>query len=114
MRSYTGYRLLTNEMKKQLASSSKARLQSDPQLKRLQKEVARFKKIRDRKSVSLNEKQRLKEYYDEKSAADKVEALMDDSDKTNKKQTAKKDALLQETLRIAAEYSTLLNAGKVE
>ncbi|MBO5923233.1 MAG: carboxy terminal-processing peptidase, partial [Lentisphaeria bacterium] len=114
MRSYTGYRLLTNEMKKQLASSSKARLQSDPQLKRLQKEVARFKKIRDRKSVSLNEKQRLKEYYDEKSAADKVEAPMDDSDKTNKKQTAKKDALLQETLRIAAEYSTLLNAGKVE
>ena len=39
---------------------------------------------------------------------------MDDSDKTNKKQTAKNDVLLQETLRIAAEYSTLLNAGKVE
>ena len=113
-RSLMGYRLLTAEMKNQLAASSQKRLQSDPQFRKFKKDIERFKKIRDRKSVSLNEKQRLKEYYDEKAAADKMEDLMDDSDKSSGKKKDKNDLLLQETLRIAAEYSTLLNAGKVE
>ncbi len=112
MNSFSGYRLLTNSVKKQLALSSQLRLKNDPQLKRLQKDIERFKKIRDRKSVSLNEKQRLKEYYDEKAAADKVEAMLDDSDKKSGKKSAQSDVLLQETLRIAAEYSCILNAGK--
>ena len=112
MRSFMGYRLLTNEMKEKLNQSSKLRQQSDPALLRLQKEIQRFKKIRDRKTVSLNEKQRLKEYYDEKAAADKVEVLMESADKSNSKKSAQKDTLLQETLRIAAEYAVLLNAGR--
>ena len=112
MRSFMGYRLLTNEIKEKLNQSSKLRQQSDPALLRLQKEIQRFKKIRDRKTVSLNEKQRLKEYYDEKAAADKVEALMESADKSNSKKSAQKDTLLQETLRIAAEYTVLLNAGR--
>lgn len=113
IRSYMGYRLLNGNIKKQLASSSKQRMQSDPQLKKMQKDIERFKKIRDRKSVSLNEKQRLQEYYDEKAAADKVEDLMVESDK-NQQKKSKNDPLLQETLRIAAEYSALLNAGNTK
>ena len=112
MRSFTGYRMLTKEIKDKLAASSNLRLKSDPALLRLQKDAERFKQIRDRKSVSLNEKQRLKEYYDEKAASDQMEKIMENTDKTTDKKSAKNDTLLQETLRIAAEYSTLLNAGK--
>lgn len=112
MRSYTGYRMLTKEVKDKLAASSKLRFQTDPALLRLQKDAERFKNIRNRKSVSLNEKQRLKEYYDEKAAADQMEDIMEKSDKTTGKKAAESDTLLQETLRIAAEYSTLVNAGK--
>ena len=75
MRSFTGYRLLTGEVKEQLAKSSQSRFKKDPALLRFLKDAERFKKIRDRKSVSLNEKQRLKEYYDEKAAAEKMEDL---------------------------------------
>lgn len=112
MRSFTGYRLLTGEVKEQLAKSSQSRFKKDPALLRFLKDAERFKKIRDRKSVSLNEKQRLKEYYDEKAAADQMEKLIENQDKTTNKKSAGKDVLLQETLRIAAEYSTLLNSGK--
>ena len=110
----SGYRQLTDDVKKQLAAASKKRFQNDPQLPQVRKDIERFKKIRDRKSVSLNEKQRLKEYYDEKAAADKVEDIMDESDKSSSRKKEKNDPLLQETLRIAAEYSILQKkeAGK--
>ena len=99
---------------KLLDNSSKLRLKQDNGLIKLQKDIERFEKIRSRKSVSLNEKQRLKEYYDEKAAADKVEALMHESEKSSDKKKAPKDLLLQETLRIAAEYCSLLNSGKTK
>ena len=114
LRSYMGYRLLTSGMIKQLDNSSKLRLKQDNGLIKLQKDIERFEKIRSRKSVSLNEKQRLKEYYDEKAAADKVEALMHESEKSSDKKKAPEDLLLQETLRIAAEYCSLLNSGKTK
>ncbi len=106
-----GFVPLDNKVKSTLAQRSAQRLKSVPALVRLQKEIERFKAIRERKTVSLNEKQRLKEYYDEKAAADRLEELMDPAEKKNKK-SGKNDVLLNETLVIAAEYAGLQKSGK--
>ena len=108
----SGFRPVDAAVKDQLLTNMRRRWQKQPHLLALQKEIERFKTIRNRREVSLNEAQRLKEYYDEKAAADQMEKLIENQDKTTNKKSAGKDVLLQETLRIAAEYSTLLNSGK--
>ena len=104
--SLQGYKHVSSSVLQQLKKSSNLRWQHDPVLKRYAADVERFKKVRERKEVSLNEKQRLKEYYDEKAAADRVEELLMAGESGSKK-PVKQDPLLLETLKIAAEYASL-------
>ena len=104
--SLQGYKHVSSSVLQQLKKSSNLRWQHDPVLKRYAADVERFKKVRARKEVSLNEKQRLKEYYDEKAAADRVEELLMAGESGSKK-PVKQDPLLLETLKIAAEYASL-------
>jgi len=96
------------ELLRQLRQQSMQRFKEVADLKLLQQDIARFKSIRDRKEVSLNEKQRLKEYYDEKAAADRMEEMMDGQDSKNKKKK-QRDLLLREAVNIAAETARLQN-----
>lgn len=96
------------ELLRQLQQQSMQRFKELADLKILQQDIARFKSIRDRKEVSLNEKQRLKEYYDEKAAADRMEEMMDGQDSKNKKKK-QRDLLLREAVNIAAETARLQN-----
>jgi len=98
----SGFRPVDAAVKDQLLTNMRRRWQKQPHLLALQKEIERFKTIRNRREVSLNEAQRLKEYYDEKAAAEKMEEFLDSADKKKK---GKKDILLEETLNIAAEYA---------
>ena len=104
------YTPLTDKLIAQLKASSQKRIKSSALWERMQKDVARFKLIRERKDVSLNEKKRLKEYYDEKAAEDQMEKILDGDDKKKKK--SEKDILLNEALNIAGELQTLLRAGR--
>ena len=106
-----GYKPVSPAAVKVLADNSRRRFEDNAELRRLRHEIERFKVIRDRREVSLNEKQRLKEYYDEKAASEKIDELMQESDKKNS-QKQKKDLLLDETLTIACEYIDILNGGR--
>ena len=100
----SGYTKLDQTVIGKLAAASELRRSKSPEWLRLQKSIVRFKEIRDRKVVSLNEKQRLKEYYDEKAVEDQLEKL----DKSESGKKDDKDILLKETLDIAAEYASLM------
>ena len=102
----SGYTLLDQAVADKLAQSSSERRSKSPEWARWVKDIERFKQIRDRKSVSLNEKQRLKEYYDEKAAEDQLEKIAGADD--DKKKANDKDILLEESLNIAAEYAYIL------
>lgn len=108
--SFSGYKPVTAGMIARLNAGSQQRLKKSPLWKRMRQDVARFKAIRERKDVSLNEKKRLKEYYDEKSAADQLEKIMETDDRKKKK--SEKDILLNETLNIAAELQTLVQTER--
>ena len=110
-RNLSGFTGVKDDVLKELALSSRRRWQKDPILKRFAADVERFKKVRERKDVSLNEKQRLKEYYDEKAAADRVEELMLSGENSSKK-ASRQDPLLTETMNIAAEYVFLQQKNK--
>ena len=107
---FTGYQPLTAELIAQLNESSQQRVKKSGEWKRMQRDIERFKTVRERKDVSLNEKKRLKEYYDEKAATDRMEKIME-SGENGKKKTGK-DILLNEALNIAGELQTLLQSGR--
>ena len=107
---FTGYQPLTAELIAQLNESSQLRVKKSGEWKRMQRDIERFKTVRERKDVSLNEKKRLKEYYDEKAATDRMEKIME-SGENGKKKTGK-DILLNEALNIAGELQTLLQSGR--
>ena len=107
---FTGYQPLTAELIAKLNESSQQRVKKSGEWKRMQRDIERFKTVRERKDVSLNEKKRLKEYYDEKAATDRMEKIIE-SGENGKKKTGK-DILLNEALNIAGELQTLLQTGR--
>ena len=107
---FSGYQPLTAELIAKLNESSQQRVKMSGEWKRMQRDIERFKTVRERKDVSLNEKKRLKEYYDEKAATDRMEKIMESGENGNKK--TGKDILLNEALNIAGELQTLLQTGR--
>ena len=105
------YRMLSTDTLVKVQQNVNKRWHDSPALLKLQKDVERFKAVRARKEVSLNEKQRLKEYYDEKAAAEKMDQIMEKSGQ-NKAENSKKDPLLNEAVTIAADYVYYQNQEK--
>ncbi len=101
-----GYAEITPDVVNTLKNHSKERFTTQPELKKLREEIQRFKAMRDRKAVSLNESRRLKEYYDEKAAADRADALLDAVD--GQAGAKNDDLLLHEALTVTAEYASIL------
>ena len=93
-----------------LNARSQQRVKHSEEWKRMQKDVARFKLIRERKDASLNEKKRLQEYYDEKAADDRMDKILVSDDKKKKK--SDKDILLNEALNIAVDLQVLQPKAK--
>ncbi len=95
---------LSDEIRKKLIARSLRRIRNAQEWARFRDDIARFNSIQKRRVVSLNEKTRLKEYYDEKAAADRIEALADDSSDSKNKKKNQKDLILLEALNIAADF----------
>ena len=101
-----GYKQYNDQMISVLTKKSETRREKSPEYVRMVTEIKHFEKVRDRNVVSLNEQKRIKEYYDEKAAADKMKKFMD-GEKDDKNNAKENDILLKEALAIAADYAEL-------
>ena len=92
-----------------LRERSERRIQNNPEFTMLRKDIEAFRKIRDRKTISLNLKKRWQEYLAEKKLHDEQEKLMrldmDAVPDASKKEI--KDLYLDETLNVVADYISL-------
>ena len=92
-----------------LRERSARRIQNNPEFTMLKKDIEAFRKIRDRKTISLNLKKRWQEYLAEKKLHDEQEKLMrldlDAVPDASKKEI--KDLYLDETLNVVADYISL-------
>lgn len=92
-----------------LRERSERRIQNNPEFTMLKKDIEAFRKIRDRKNISLNLKKRWQEYLAEKKLHDEQEKLMrldtDAAPDASKKEI--KDLYLDETLNVVADYISL-------
>ena len=92
-----------------LRERSERRIQNNPEFTILKKDIEAFRKIRDRKTISLNLKKRWQEYLAEKKLHDEQEKLMrldtDAAPDASKKEI--KDLYLDETLNVVADYISL-------
>ena len=93
-----------------LRERSESRVRGNPEFTLLKKDIEAFRKIRDRKTVSLNLEKRWKEYLAEKKLHDEQEKLMRlespaDGDSASRKEI--KDLYLDETLNVVADYVSL-------
>ena len=107
-----GYVPVTKAVLEALKAHSAKRFAADPARRKFLAEIARFRKMRDRRDVSLNEARRLKEYRDEKAADDAMEAALDASEKNGRKNRS--DMVLEEALTIAADYVAMLEKGRAD
>jgi carboxyl-terminal processing protease len=101
-----------------LRENSETRLQNDEDFQRLCKDIVRFKALRDRQEVSLNEEIRWEEYLGEKKIIEEQSTLMkldadteEDADSPASEKRKQSDLYLDETLRIMADYLALLKRG---
>ena len=106
-----GYVALSPEIAKTLRKHSADRFAADPELRKMQTDIKRFRKMRDRGEVSLNETRRLEEYYAERAADETADALLEGED--GKKKSKSKDLLLREALTVTAEYVALLKGKNI-
>ena len=99
------YTIYDNDMVRKIAilrKSSANRIKASKEYAKLLKYIAIYRKMRGRKTVSLNEEKRRKEYAEEKLMQEKNEETLDKS-----KSKSDNDPVLNEAVNIAAELSTL-------
>ncbi len=88
-----------------LARRSAARIAKDAEYQKLIGEIELYRVRRDRKSVSLKEDVRMKEYREEKAASERVDKALAESPEDKDKKTP--DPVLNEAVNIAADLSLL-------
>ncbi|MBS1370495.1 MAG: carboxy terminal-processing peptidase [Lentisphaeria bacterium] len=90
-----------------LRELSKARIERDPEYSAFLKKLELYNKYKERKSVSLNEEVRWKEYRDEKQLQDEADKLYEERLAGEKKDKKDNDLILKEAANIAADFSAL-------
>ena len=90
-----------------LQALSKARIEKDPEYSAFLKKLELYNKYKDRKSISLNEEARWKEYREEKQLQDEADKLYEDQAGDNSEKSGDNDLILREAANIAADLSTL-------
>lgn len=94
-----------------LAEYSARRIAANRDYAKLKRLIATYKRYRDRKSLSLNEEKRFKEYLDEAEVEKEAERLAAQED-DDEKRTRSTDVILDEAASIAADYAMVKNAEK--
>ena len=105
-----GVRSFTSDFGKKvekLKALSKERIEKDPEYGAFLKKLELYNKYKDRKTVSLNEEARWREYREEKQLQDEADKLYEQQTGDDKKNSGDKDLILKEATNIAADFSTL-------
>ena len=91
-----------------LRDRAKIRVENSPDFKMLRRDIDIYRRLRDRKTVSLNLEKRWKDYLAEKKLEDEQQKLlrMDDNNGKKAKNTAK-DLYLDETLNVMKDWIEL-------
>jgi len=99
-----------------LKRQSNMRLENNPRVKNLSAAISLYQKIKDKKSVSLNEKKRWIDYQNEMKILDEQKELSDSiitaSLKTDTEATKDKDIYLDESVNILVDYIDYLRNCK--
>ena len=95
-----------------LKKLSEKRISGNSEYQQLIRKTAIYRRIRDRKEISLNWKQRWEEYCKEKQVSEEVDKLAGEESSTEKNKTA--DPVLMEAVFIAADYCKISEAEKSE
>ena len=91
-----------------LKALSQTRIEKDPEYTAFRKKLELYNKYKDRKSVSLNEEARWREYREEKQLQDEADKLYENQPGgEKKKKSGDSDLVLREAANIAADFSTL-------
>ena len=93
-----------------LKKLSEKRISGNSEYQQLIRKTAIYRRIRDRKEISLNWKQRWEEYCKEKQVSEEVDKLAGEESSTEKNKTA--DPVLMEAVFIAADYCKISEAEK--
>lgn len=88
-----------------LRAASQARVAADPEYSAFRKKLEMYNKYKDKKSVSLNEEVRWKEYKEEKQLQDEAEKIYLDRTADGKKKNS--DPVLDEAVNIASDFAAL-------
>ncbi|MCF6176706.1 MAG: carboxy terminal-processing peptidase [Victivallaceae bacterium] len=97
------------KMIKKLDLIHKKRLEKSARLKILDETIKNYRKYRQRKTVSLNEKDRLSEYLKEKKIYDEQEKMLRQSENADKKSG---DLCLDESTKIMRDYIWFSGPGR--
>ena len=92
-----------------LKANSSKRISASPEYRKLLRQIELYRKIRNRKIVSLNEETRRKEYAAEKQLIEETEKIMEEPGNSTpaEKKSASPDPILNEAVNIAADLSLL-------
>lgn len=90
-----------------LRKNSEQRIKTDSNYAKLLKQIELYRKIRNRKTVSLNETRRRREYDAEKQLIKETEKLTEQSGLNKSDSGKSNDPVLSEAVNIAAELSRL-------
>ena len=86
-----------------LRANSTARIRNNPEYGKFMNQLKIYRRIRNRKTVSLHEAQRRREYAEEKTLLEKT----DEAYGENNRKSSEKDHILEEAMNIAAELIAL-------
>jgi len=89
-----------------LKTESEERVKADPEFVAFRKKLDAFDRYKDRKTISLNEESRWKEYNEEKQLQEEADKIDDDAS-ANKDGKKKNDIILDEATHIAADFADL-------
>ena len=91
-----------------LKANSAKRIAASAEYGKLLRQIELYRKIRNRKNVSLNEMQRRQEYAAEKQLIEETEKIMEESGSSvSGKDKKSSDPVLSEAVNIAADLAQL-------
>lgn len=108
--SYNRLSMINGAILSRLQKASAERVKADEEFQKTQKRIARYLKVKNRKTISLNESERRKELVEAKAIEQQTKETNDGD--TKKKEVFIKSHYNDEVLRIGVDYVGLLKSMK--
>jgi carboxyl-terminal processing protease len=107
------YDLVAKDMLDQLKTQSEARISQSEEFKKLQRDIERYREIKDAKTIPLNEQKYLARRDSERDAEKEEEKQLQDPATSKPEQIFRDDFYDKEVINIALDYLAELKKSKV-